>query len=172
MENDGCIFLLDPLVASTFSNASNSSTSTNTKKQYEDFVELIIHEVMHLFFGNYTSFPFWVKEGLAQFFEKHVGDVLLGRKTSSTNSTVSMKEVQSDKINKLKHSKQENLQNNFSNHFNGVTYGQAFEWVKAKASELGISEFKVRLKAIVDEHKTGFVSEEDFIKNMTKQFSV
>src|SRR5262245_32085835 len=73
MENWGCIFLDEATTNPTkkaSSVVSRGKSGDGPSPAITSLVQLIMHEVVHLWLGNLVTLPFWAKEGLAQYFEE------------------------------------------------------------------------------------------------------
>jgi aminopeptidase N len=147
MENWGCIFLM-----------LTETEKGGKQKKDEGFIELIIHELAHLWVGNRVAMPFHIKEGLAQHCEKNFGDVILGRSSTNTQSSFSMNKQSSTAIID-KNAKS----NDFGQVFNGLTYSASLGYVLQVVSRLGEDEFRNRMRKMVEQYAFEYMSEEQFM---------
>jgi aminopeptidase N len=147
MENWGCIFLM--LVES----------EKSKQKKDDGFIELIIHELAHLWVGNLVAMPFYIKEGLAQYCEKKFGDVILGRTSSNTQSSFTMNKQASTAIIDKNAKKSD-----FGQVFNGLTYSASLGYVMEVVARLGEEEFCDRMRTMVDDFASAYMNEEQFVE--------
>ena len=184
MENHGLVFL----------DGCETAPGKGKKGGADSLVELLMHEIAHMWCGNMVGFDFWVKEGLAQFFEKVLADSFLGRASSLpregakvtladvkavSDSKDKEKEVVDKKKNKKKPSKKDlaaaaaaaaagpkEASDAVDNHdvFNGNMYTKSYLWTCGVEREFGRQEFLSRLSTLLSEHQDLFVSEDTFLK--------
>ena len=84
MENHGLVFL----------DGTETTPGKGKKAGADSLIELLMHEIAHMWCGNLVGLDFWVKEGLAQFFEKVLADEFLGRPCSlPSDSKMSLEAV-------------------------------------------------------------------------------
>ena len=103
MENWGCIFLDEGTTNPNSKKAgagggggrSSAKSSDAPSAGVLSLVQLIMHEVAHLWLGNLVTLPFWVKEGLAQYFEEIMAAEALQTAAPSSSSNASKKPVSS-----------------------------------------------------------------------------
>lgn len=173
-ENWGCIFLNES-AHQMHPTAASASTSARRKGQEQRvaFVELLIHELAHMYVGNMTSFPFWIKEGLAQYFEKLIGDTVLGRNHSSTAASAhAALDVGDMKYSHRTRTLQEqladgsagdSLAHEFATLFNGAMYTQSFMFIRWRVRQLGAEVFRQNLKQLVSDNMYSYVDEYKFL---------
>lgn len=144
MENWGCIFL------------NEAACQTNKKdKNHEKLIELVVHEVAHQWLGNLVGLPFWIKEGLAQYFEKLVADKMLNRKSASYQHNIkALVEKESDK-------QQQDIRQEFLQKFNGTTYDQSLFRIQELANRHK-TKFSSILQNLIQQYQNQYVSEEVF----------
>eukprot|EP01060_Flectonema_neradi_P002152 TRINITY_DN11308_c0_g1_i1.p1 TRINITY_DN11308_c0_g1~~TRINITY_DN11308_c0_g1_i1.p1 ORF type:complete len:447 (+),score=91.81 TRINITY_DN11308_c0_g1_i1:41-1381(+) len=181
MENHGIIFL----------DGTETAPAKGKKVSNDSLIELLMHEIAHMWMGNLVGFDFWVKEGLAQYFEKILADSFLGRKCSlPTNVEGSTAPVELDKKKKpepaevkkkpSKPSKKKAKKgagtaekkeeaDAVDNHdvFNGEMYSKSLYWVVNAEQKLGKQEFLKRLSGLLEDHVDGFVEEKVFLDTFT-----
>jgi aminopeptidase N len=138
MENHGCIFL-------------NESATQFKKTEMEPFVELVVHEVAHQWIGNFVSCDMWIKEGLAQYYEKIITDSILKRKPH-----VFLKREEKD-VPKSSIDIQT---------YNGVNYSKSMNFIVEKVTKIGTDKFKTILQQILQEYAYSYLPEEEFIKKL------
>ncbi|KAL0478313.1 leucyl aminopeptidase [Acrasis kona] len=157
MENWGCIFLALP---------SQDKKEKGNKQQKKDdsFVELIIHELAHFWFGNLVAMPFHLKEGLAQYCEKKFGDVILGRAPTSSNTHSSFALSKQSALAVFdKNTKQED----FAQVFNGLTYSASLSLILSIVSEVGEENFQQKMRKMMDSYSYKYMNEQDFVELCT-----
>ncbi|KAJ9456864.1 Aminopeptidase M1-D [Diplonema papillatum] len=69
MENHGLAFL----------DGVDTAPGKGKKGGSDSLIELLMHEIAHMWLGNLVGLDFWVKEGLAQYFERVLADGFLSR---------------------------------------------------------------------------------------------
>ena len=173
MENHGLIFL----------DGTETAPAKGKKVSNDSLVELLMHEIAHMWMGNLVGFDFWVKEGLAQYFEKILADSFLGRKCSlPTNVEGSTAPVELEKkkkpepeVRKKTNSKKKDKKTTqadkkeeadaVDNHdvFNGEMYSKSLYWVVNVERTLGQQEFLKRLSRLLEDNVDAFVEEKLFL---------
>lgn len=129
MESPGCIYLL----------------SDRDKDFYTD---LVIHETIHQWIGNYLSFPFWIKEGLTTIFEDIIYDIVVKEKNSP-------REVeQFIDIQKMEKTFEEGDYDEFAD--------AIYQYKKE-------DELKILIQKLTKGHPFGYVSEKEFIEMLKEK---
>eukprot|EP01080_Neovahlkampfia_damariscottae_P012755 gene12755-7031_t len=156
MENHGCIFL-------------NETDTVNINDKNRDlYIELVAHEVCHHWLGNLVSTEIWIKEGLAQYFEKIVVDEITKRKPFEFPKIKKEKKTtKSNKSNKKNNKKlPPSNSTEFSDSFNGSFYQDSLSVVVEMVEKLGKDKFQSILQSMIEKYKFAFISEIDFLELM------
>lgn len=150
MENHGCIFISEKF-------------AILNKKMDDSFTELIVHEIVHhckYFFihfkgiGNLVSCSMWIKEGLAQYYEKTVTDILLNRKSFQFSTKKEDQELP----------KIEKGENDCSKDYSGVFYTKCMNWIGNQYQKHGKEKFQKLIRHMIQEYQFSYIPEEYFIE--------
>jgi aminopeptidase N len=160
MEHWGCITL----------HVTGSTDKKKQKKQEDEFIELIIHELAHFFVGNLVSFPIVIKEGLAQYFEKAIGDQILGRSTPSINMTKESTSGNTIDNNRKMNQQTASLKDQFSNMFNGLSYDASLNFICDLIRSAGGQDvFQKRMQTLIREYDYKYLSHEEYVQFILSQ---
>eukprot|EP01064_Diplonema_japonicum_P008023 TRINITY_DN15583_c0_g1_i1.p1 TRINITY_DN15583_c0_g1~~TRINITY_DN15583_c0_g1_i1.p1 ORF type:complete len:446 (+),score=109.63 TRINITY_DN15583_c0_g1_i1:999-2336(+) len=175
MENHGLVFI----------DGAETTPGKGKKVGNDSTIELLMHEIAHMWMGNMVGLEFWVKEGLAQFFEKTLTDGFLGRSCSlPTDTKFSSGPVEIEKKNKPKpkpkakgkakkgkgkaeevvEEKKETDAIDHHDVFNGSMYTKSFLWVVGVERALGRQEFLKRLSDMLNANMDQYIPEELFME--------
>eukprot|EP01059_Diplonema_ambulator_P020877 TRINITY_DN3481_c1_g1_i1.p1 TRINITY_DN3481_c1_g1~~TRINITY_DN3481_c1_g1_i1.p1 ORF type:complete len:442 (+),score=122.88 TRINITY_DN3481_c1_g1_i1:112-1437(+) len=171
MENHGLAFI----------DGAETTPGKGKKAGNDSTVELVMHEISHMWMGNMVGLEFWAKEGLAQFFEKVLADGFLGRNCSLPTDTkfnaapveIEKKAAKPKPKAKGKKSKKqvedtavEEETDAVDNHdvFNGGMYTKSFLWTVGIERKLGRQEFFRRLSDLLLANTDLYVTKEMFME--------
>jgi len=157
MEHHGSIFLAEAAAIISSGKAYDS--------QRDELVELIIHEVAHYFVGNITGLPFWVKEGLAQYYELNLADEFLSRRSlhpklklrSGGDSHHMSKGAGKDAVSEA----------GFL--FTNVTYDNSLQLILSMEQTLGRDDFRSRIAKLIRDNVGCYVTESQFVQFMAAE---
>lgn len=137
MENHGCIFLSEPLCQNL---------------DDERLPGLIVHEIVHYWFGNYLSMPTWIKEGITTYYQ-----------FIFTNEIIKREYYQFEDYDK---EPERPTEKDFQKIY---YYGKSLKWVDYWIRIISREEFEKRLKIIFKENPFGYINEDDFLKRVIFQ---
>ena len=134
------------------------------KEKQDAFLELIVHELAHFFVGNLVGFPIHIKEGLAQYYEKTIADVMLGRGPSfNLNNTDASLVLNVESNKRMKDSDSKSIQQQMSDMFNGMSYAASLNSLLDIIRRIGVERFKTQMQQLLREHANGYMSQEEFL---------
>lgn len=136
--------------------------TANNNQKYEELVELIIHEIAHNFVGNITGFPFWIKEGLAQYYQLLLADGFLEKKI--TNPKLKHRSIGGD----IEYTKfnGKNIREEAKFLMTTATYENSLQLILDIEHQLGTTTFQKRISELVRDSQGSFVNEYKFIEWM------
>lgn len=134
MENHGCIFLSEGLCSNT---------------DEVDLPGLICHEVVHYWFGNYLSFPTWIKEGITTWYQFIFTNQIIGREYYQFEENEKEPEKPTEK--------------DFERIY---YYDKSLQWFDFWIKKMSREEFEKRIVIIFKENPFGYINEENFLKKV------
>lgn len=108
--------------------------------------------------GNLVSCSMWIKEGLAQYYEKTVTDIILNRKPFQFSTKKEDQEL--PKIEK------KGDKDDCSKDYTGVFYTKCMNWIGNQATKHGKENFQKIIKKMVQEYQFNYIPEESFIESL------
>mmetsp|Transcript_7604 Transcript_7604/g.11291 ORF Transcript_7604/g.11291 Transcript_7604/m.11291 type:complete len:501 (+) Transcript_7604:2005-3507(+) len=151
MEHHGCIFILENVFL---------------EDGIDEIMEMIAHEIVHYWFGNRIGLPFWLKEGLAQYFEKNISDAFFKRRASNLPKKKQDLKTESafkQLLEQCGSVKGTSNTEKASRMFSNAMYNNSCEIIKMMVAKYGESKFKISIRMLCTLFFDKYCNERNFV---------